>query len=114
MKLITQLFLPVLPISIMTNLERMVATRAISSSVISNLSSEISIENMIIDIMNCRPNNLWIVSILTIYLYGMYQYNEGLKNKLVKVKIFGKYSRIIRELSVIFFLVFTRDIQNAI
>ena len=111
MKVLSHLFLPG---SLMTNLERMVATRAIGSSFLSNLSTEISVEHVAIEIMNARSNNAWIVSIFFIYLYGMYQYSEGAKSKLDKIEIYGKYSSLIRELLFVFFLVFTRDVQNAI
>lgn len=115
MKLITTLFVPG---TIMTNLERMVATRAMGESFISNISSEISFERILIETTHFNlSSHTWIISVLTIYLYGQFKFNEGLRTKDTKLqntKIYTKYDKFIKEVMFIFFLIFTRDLQNAI
>jgi hypothetical protein len=107
---LTSLFFPAGPS--MTNLERIIASRAIGSSVLSHLSAEVSLEKTIFELANVHSPNLWIFSAAAIVIYGQYKFNEG--NKLNDIVVYEKYSKIIRELLMIIFLVFTRDIQNAI
>jgi hypothetical protein len=108
---------------IMTNLERLVASRAIGSTFISNLSSEISFERIIIEGTHFNlHSNTWILSIALIYMYGQFKFNEGLLKqseieieiKLQNIQIYDYYEKIIRNILFIFFLIFTRDVQNAI
>jgi hypothetical protein len=111
MKITTQLFFP----GTMTNLERMVASRAIGSSFVSTLSSETSIDRIIFEITNFHTgNNVWIFSVAAICLYGHYKYSQGMNTKLKNINIYDKYSKSIRECLILIFLVFTRDVQNAI
>lgn len=120
MKFLLQSFL--LPNSgpILTNLERLVAARAVGSSIISNLSTEVSLERVLIELSNINfhtsnifnSTNVWILSVLTMYLYGQYKLNQGVNTKLKDITIYDKYYRFIRELFFIFFIVFTRDIQH--
>jgi len=99
-------------IQIMTNLEKIVASRAIGNTIISRLSSEISFENILFEFTNVNSHNLWIFSATAIMVYGQYKFHEG--NKLKKIEVYNNYSKFIRELLVILFLVLTRDIENAI
>jgi hypothetical protein len=107
---LTSAFFPSGPV--MTNLERMVASRAIGNSVIAQLSSEISLEKTIFEISNLHSPNVWILSAAIILMYGQYKFNEG--TKLQNIEVYNKYSNFIRQFMVIIFLVFTRDIENAI
>ncbi len=107
---LTSLFFPSGPV--MSNLERIVASRAIGSSVLSHLSAEVSLEKTLFEMANLHSPNLWIFSAAAIVMYGQYKFNQG--TKLDDIEIYGKYSRLIKELLVVIFLVFTRDIQNAI
>ena len=109
MKILSHLFLP----GYMTNLERMVANRAIGSSIISTLSNEASIERYLLEFSNIHSSNVWIFSIVGICLYGQYKYLQGTNTKLVDIPIYTKYERTIRELLFIVFMVFTRDVQHA-
>jgi len=115
MKLLTTLFIPG---SIMTKLERIIATRAIGESFISNISSEISFERILIETTHFNfHSHTWMISICVIYLYGHFKFTQGLGTKdtrIQNIQIYGKYNKLIQEMMFIFFLIFTRDVQNAI
>jgi len=100
----------------MTSLERIVATRAMGATFVNQLSSEISLERIVVELsnLNFHSTNLWVFSVLAIYLYCRFQYYEGVQSKLQDMEIWGRYKRLIREIMFILFLVFTRDVQNAI
>lgn len=100
----------------MTSLERIVATRAMGATFVNQLSSEISLERIVVELsnLNFHSTNLWVFSVLAIYLYCRFQYYEGVQSKLQDMEVWGRYKRLIREIMFILFLVFTRDVQNAI
>jgi hypothetical protein len=106
---VTSLFFPSGPA--MTNLERIIASKAIGNSVLSHLSAEFSIEKTLFEIANVSSLNLWIFSAAAVVMYGQYKFNQG--SKLDNIDVYNKYSRIIKELLVVILLVLTRDVQNA-
>ena len=112
MKFLIQSFLPMS--TGMTSLERIVATRAMGTTFVNQLTSEISLERIAIELsnVNFHSNNLWVISVLAIYLYGRFQYYEGVQSKLQDMEVYGQYKRLIREIMFILFLVFTRDVQH--
>jgi hypothetical protein len=66
---------------------------------------------------------VWVISAVAIILYGQYKFNEGKRigmappapiEKLHTIDLYDKYSVAVREILVILFLVFSRDVQNAI
>jgi len=113
MKLFIQSLIP-MPIG-MTSLERIVATRAMGATIVNQLTSEISFDRVVLEItnLNFHSTNLWILSVLAIYLYSRFQYYEGVQSKLQDMEVYGRYKRLIREIMFILFLVFTRDVQHA-
>jgi hypothetical protein len=115
--LLTTAFIPQIPTNLfMTELERMVAKRAIGASFVSNIYSEISLDRIALEFANWhfQASNIGLFSILLIVLYGQYKYNMGTQNaKFEKLSIYNKYERGIRELLFILFLVFTRDVNSA-
>ena len=114
MKVLLQSFLPMT--NGLTGLERIVATRAMGATLINQLTSEISFERVILEMTNLsfHSTNLWIISFMAIYLYSRLQYFEGVNSKLQNIEVYNRYNRLIRDLMFIVFLVFTRDVQNAI
>jgi len=106
-----------LPNNLMTNLERIVSIRAINNSVITNISSQYSLQTMYIETMhlNFHSSN-YIVSILVLLIYLQLKYNLVLENNDIQLKefpIYNKYKNIISQLCLIILLVFTREIENA-
>jgi len=111
MKIMNQLFLP----GTMTSLERMIANRAIGSSIISTFSNEVTLDRVVFEITNIHSgNNVWIFSVALMCAYGHYKYCSGLNSKLSNIDIYDKYSKIIKECVIVLILVFSRDVQNAI
>ena len=114
MKILIQSFLPLN--TGMTGLERIIASRALGVTIINQLSSEISFERVIFQMtnVNFQSSNLWVLSVLAIYLYSQFQYFEGIQSKLQDIEVYDRYKRLVRQVMFIVFLVFTRDLQNAI
>lgn len=112
-----ELFHSLLPMpSGLTGLERIIVTRAMGATIINQLTSEISFDRVVLEManLNFHSANLWIFSVLAIYLYSRFQYFEGVHSKLQNITVYDRYNRLIREVMFIVFLVFTRDVQNAI
>jgi len=114
MKVFMHAFLPIGPG--LTGLERIVATRAMGATFINQLTMEVSFERAVLEMtnMNFHSSNAWVFSVLAIYLYSRIQYYDTVRSKLEDIGVYGRYKRIIRELMFVAFLVFTRDVQNAI
>jgi hypothetical protein len=114
MKVFIQSFLP-MPTGL-TGLERIIANRAMGVTIINQLTNEISFDRVVFELsnVNFHSTNLWILSVLAIYLYSRLQYFEGIQSKLKDIEVYDRYKRLIREIMFIVFLVFTRDVQNAI
>jgi len=110
--IVSQSLIPIPPN--LSNLERMVVGRAIGSSVLSSISAEWSIDKIVVSLVNFNSQNWWIFSIATIYIYTYYKFYQTPNERLDSVPIYGKWSRNIKELLFVLFMVFTRDIQNAI
>jgi len=115
MKILLQSFLPSMT-SGLSGLERIIATRAMGATFMNQLSAEIPFDRLLLEMtnVNFHSTNLWILSVVSIYLYTRFQYIEGVQSKLQNIEVYERYNRIIRELMFIVFLVFTRDVQNAI
>jgi hypothetical protein len=113
MKLLIQSFLPLS--NGMTGLQRIVANRAMGATFVNQLSSEISLERVVLEMtnLNIHSPNLWALSVIAIYVYSRFQYYEGVQSKLKDIEVYDRYKRLIRELMFIVFLVFTRDVQHA-
>ena len=95
-----------------SKLERIVITRAIGSSALSTLTTEWSVDKIAIDIM--QSNNMWALSVIIIYAYGYYKLSQLMNSQLVSIPIYYQWSKNIEGALFIVFLVFTRDVQNAI
>jgi hypothetical protein len=113
MRILSKLFL--CPLPVMTNLERLVATKAISESISANITREISLDRIAFELTNYnfQNNQMWILSVILIYLYGKYQYYKGIQYKLNSIRLYDNYTNYVRMVLFIIFLVFTRDVQNA-
>lgn len=117
MKLISLLshgFLPVAPFTTLSNLERIVITRAIGSAAITSLTSEWSIDKIAINMFNLQSDRVWAFSVIFIYVYGYYKLINMIKPQFTTIPIYYRWSKKIEGLLFIIFLVFTRDVQNAI
>jgi len=113
----TQLVLP----NIITNLEGIITSKAITASIVSNLRVEFTIDKFILQLsqFNYHSTDYFYISIFITYLYGQYKYFKGsescqIEEKLGKFDKYKKINRITREIIFILFVIFTKDLQNAI
>jgi len=106
--------IPINPITSLSNLERIVISRAIGSSTLSTITSEWSVDKIVIDLFNMQSNNTWVFSVMLIYAYGYYKLMQITTSQLRTIPIYYQWSRKIESILFILFLVFTRDVQNAI
>jgi hypothetical protein len=114
MHILSKLF--ICPLPMMTNLERLVATKAISESIAANIAREVSLDRIAIELTNYnfQTNQMWIFSVILIYIYGKYQYYKGTQYKLNNIRVYDNITNYVRIVLFVIFLVFTRDVQNAI
>ena len=100
---------------IITNLESIVTTRALTSSIIENINKEINIEQALLQIlpMHFSVNSYIYFSIVLTFLYSQwYLYDESKYNKFEKISKFSKEKRIIKNIIFVLILVFMKDVQS--
>lgn len=104
---------------IFTDLENIVSQKAILSSIINSLRSEITIDKLFFQISNISTNhNVYIfTSIVIIYLYGQMKYFDAINLKNTKLRKINSYyyiEKLIKEFIIIFLLIFVKNIDPAI
>ena len=115
--LMTHLIMP----NIITNLEGILTTKAITTSIISNLRLELTLDKILLQLtqFNYHSTDYFYISIFITYLYGQYKFFKGSESCQIDMKLekFDKYKkvyRITREILFILFIIFSKDVQNAI
>ena len=106
---------------IITNLERIVSTKAVLSSLEVNLRNEITVERMVFQVVdfNLNNHNIYIFSTLFILImYGQWKYYDGfsVQTQIDKYRKIDKYSRMEKMTKeLLFFLAFllVKDVQSA-
>ena len=111
--ILSKSFIPIAPLNTLSNLEKIVVGRAIGSSVLSTITAEWSMDKIVIDLVSAHDNS-WILSILIIYMYGYYKYDQMQFAGLDDVPVYDRWSKSIKSILFVVFMVFTKDIQNAI
>ena len=104
---------PITPI--ISKLEGILASKAIATSIFSNIRSEFTVEKIFFEISNINFHsfNYFYVSFFITYLYGQYKYNEGLNiNKFEKFDQYIKIKKIVSEILFLIMFIFTKDVQN--
>ena len=104
-----------------TNLEGILTTKAITTSILSHLRLELTADKFVLQLtqFNYHSTDYFYISIFITYLYGQYRYFKGSENcqideRLGKFDKYQKINRITREVLFILFVIFTKDVQNAI
>jgi hypothetical protein len=109
---------PVLANPILTDLEGIVTTQIIRNTFLTNIRTEITINNLFSQITEFHyvPSDYIFISVLLTLLYSQVKYLDGYdkKSQILKITKYEKCERFIRELVFVLLLVFTRDVQNAI
>ena len=113
--LLMNAFIPQIPpIKTLTNLEKLLVSRAIGSSAFSTISSEWSIEKIVFDMINYNTDNIWIISTIIIYVYGYYKLYDMTRPIKIDQPISDKWAKTVKDVLIMMFFVFSRDVKNAI
>lgn len=113
--LLTTAFIPQIPpINTLSKLERLLVSRAIGSSALSTISSEWSIERIVFEMVNYNMDNLWIVSTIIIYVFGYYKLYEMTRPIKIDQPVSDKWAKTVKDVLIMIFFVFSRDVKNAI
>lgn len=100
---------------IISKLEGIIASKAITTSIFSNIRTEFTVERIFFEISNINLHSFsyLYLSFLITYLYGQYKFNQGINvNKLEKIDEYVKINRIAREFLFIIMFILTKDVQH--
>ena len=103
-------------IPIISKLEGIITSKAISTSFLMNLRNEITVERIFTEVteFNYHSNSYLYASILITYLYGQYKFMKGSQiQKLKKIEKYERIDRFTREILFIVLFIFTKDVQRA-
>ena len=97
-----------------TNLEGIITTRAFISSLIRNLSSEITWDKLIIQISYPHSDSFVCISISLLFLYAQWNYlkNTQTMTKLQKIDVFLHREALLKNIIFIILYVFTKDVSS--
>ena len=104
---------------IISNLEAIISSNALSLSVFTNLRKEIDIQTTFLQFvpMHISTNTSYIyMSIIMTVLYGQWRFHEGSQikyNKLRKIDRFTRIEMIIKNVLFLIVMVLIKDIQSA-
>ena len=98
-----------------TDLELLLTTRAIVSSLITNLRNEITGDRLLLQFTDFHPVSLVYVSVAITFIYGQWKFYEGSqkRNKIQKIEEYANNEAIWREIILIMLYVFTKDVLSA-
>jgi hypothetical protein len=115
-------FLPPIPQMmirpLLTDLEGIATTQVIRNTFLTNIRTEITINNLFSQITEFHyvPSDFIFVSVLLTLLYSQSKYIQGYEDRttILKISKYEKCERLIKEIAFVLLLVFTRDVHNAI
>lgn len=100
-----------------SQLERMIRLRVIGNEVIQGLSVELKGDELIANILNFdfEPRYYFLTTVILLFLYGQYKYNQGKENKLVALEDpeFRPTIRFLKELFFVLAIIFAKDVESA-
>ena len=105
-----QAFLPILG----SDLESIITTRAITSSLISTLRNEISGDRLLIQITDIHPTSFIYLSIALTFVYGQWKFYQGNQHieKLQKIDTYVQKETAWKNIILIMLYVFTKDVLS--
>lgn len=96
-----------------TNLEGIITTRAFISSLIRNLSSEITWDKLIIQLSYPHSDSVVCISISLLFLYAQWKYHKNTQTtKLQKIDVFTHREAVLKNIIFIILYVFTKDVSS--
>lgn len=98
-----------------TNLEGIITTRAFISSLIRNLSGEITWDKLILQMSYHHPDSIVCTSISLLFLYAQWKYLRNYQSvtKLQKIDVFMHREALLKNIIFIILYVFTKDVSSA-
>ena len=113
------LTIPPIIIPVISKLESIVTTKAISTSFFTNLRSEFTLDRVFTEITEMHYSFDYLYfSILLTYAYGYYKFTQGAEScqidKFRKIDKFDRVDRLTKEIIFIILFIFTKDVKNAI
>ena len=108
------------PLPLLTDLESIITTKAISTSFFTYLRKEVTLDRAFISIteLNTHGSDYLLLSFILTYMYGQYKFRQGTEtcqiDKFRKIDKFEKVNRFTKEILFIILFIFTKDVQNAI
>lgn len=100
---------------IVSNLETIISSKAITSSIITNLQKEIDVERAILQLFPLHVSySVYVyLSVAVTILYGQWKfYNGSQYDKLRKIEIFNKQEKFIKNIIFVFVMVFLKDVES--
>ena len=101
---------------IVSNLETIISSKAVSSSIFTHLQKEIDIERVMLQSfsLHISPTTGYMyMSIMATILYGQWKFYDGSQyNKLRKIGKFSRTEKCIKGVLLIFAIVFMKDIES--
>jgi hypothetical protein len=97
-----------------TNLEGIITTRAFISSLIRNLSGEITWDKLIVQISYPHSDSILCISISLLFLYAQWKYLKDSQSmtKLQKIDAFIHREALLKNIIFIILYVFTKDVSS--
>jgi len=112
--------LPPQILPILSKLEGIITSKAISTSFLMNLRNEITVERIFTEVteFDYHSKSYFYMSIFLTYIYGQYKYMKGSQTnemkiqKLKKIEKYERIDRLTREIIFIILFIFTKDVQR--
>jgi len=113
--LITNAFLPIFPL--LSDLEGIITTRALTNSVMTNLKREFSGDRLFLQIADFHTTTTFAyISVAIFFIYGQWKFHEGSRSQSDKFKKMDAYiekENILKNIVLIVLYTFIKDVQSA-
>jgi len=100
------------------NIKNIIHSNAVFTTFTNSMNSELMNENLIINEMNrleyYHQMNILYLVLFAVSFYLSYQYNKKIENKWENLEMFSKTQKDTRIVLLMFMIVFTKNIDNAI
>ena len=101
-----------------SQLERIIRLRVIGKEVIETISTEFKEDRLIMNLLDFHfePRYYFLTTIMFIFLYGQFKYNQGKENKIVALEDpdFKPSKRVFKEFLFILAIIFAKDVESAL
>ena len=97
-----------------TPIESIITSRALVSSIITNVRNEFTMERIAIQIADFQfhSNDYLFLSIIPIIIYGQFKFQQGSQIKIEQINEYQKIQHFIKEFIFVITFIFTKDVHN--